>query len=117
MPPDLAVSIVRVLIRSTVPPAPPPVSGAPADGPGTPGIPGALSELVQDLLWAHAAPLDEVDHIRVRPFPRGCVRATEAAVFVRADSEAVAQERVRGLLSRTARPLGRLGLHAEVPTL
>jgi hypothetical protein len=114
MPPDLAVSIVRVLIRSTLPPAPPPVRGAPAAGPGTPG---ALSELVQDLLWAHATPLDEVDHIRVCPFPCGPVRATEAAVFVRADSEAVAQERVRGLLGRTARPLGRLGLHAEVPTL
>jgi hypothetical protein len=103
-----------VLIRSTVPPAPPPVRGAAAAGPG---IPGALSELVQDLLWAHATPLDEVDHIRVCPFPCGPVRATEAAVFVRADSEAVAQERVRGLLGRTARPLGRLGLHAEVPTL
>ncbi|MEE4543230.1 hypothetical protein V2S66_14790 [Streptomyces sp. V4-01] len=105
------MSIVRVLIRSTAPPgapARPAAAGAGRDR-------RALAELVQDLLWAHAAPPDEVDHIRVRPFPTGPQPTTEAAVFVRADSDAVAQERVRGLLRRTVEPLGRLGLHAEVP--
>lgn len=100
--------IVRVLFRST--------AEAAERGPEPPSIDlAAHAPLLQDLLWAHAVPADGLDHVRVRPFVEGR-GGTDAAVFIRADSDAAALDRVRALIERVQKPIGTFGYTAEVPS-
>ncbi|WP_441249848.1 hypothetical protein [Kitasatospora sp. McL0602] len=50
---------------------------------------------VQDAIWAHAAPAHALEHVRVRAVPPGA----SVALFIRADSDAAAMEKARGLLA------------------
>lgn len=63
------------------------------------------AHLIQDLLWAYAHADHAVEHIRARAVPHG----VSLALFVRAETEAVAADRAHGLLSNAEAPIGRLG--------
>ncbi|MEU6283202.1 hypothetical protein [Streptomyces sp. NPDC047028] len=95
--------IVRVRFRSAAPARPAPEKSR------------VCSPLLHDLLWAHALPADGIDHITVRPFTAGRT-ATEAAVFVRAESDARALGIVRALLDRVRPHCEAHGLTPDVPT-
>jgi hypothetical protein len=67
----------------------------------TTGAPGTESgaSLLQDALWAHAGPQHALEHVRVRPQPQGM----HVALFVRAETNAAAEEKAYGLLSLVLR--------------
>ncbi|MFF0434944.1 hypothetical protein ACFYU9_22240 [Streptomyces sp. NPDC004327] len=81
------------------------------------GVPEAATpvaqgtHLIHDLLWAHAAPADGLEHITVRPAPCGMV----AVFFLTAASDEAALQRVRGLVVRTRDPIAAQGYTAEIP--
>ncbi|MFE2548249.1 hypothetical protein ACFXGI_06825 [Streptomyces sp. NPDC059355] len=70
------------------------------------------AQLVHDVLWAHARPHHALEHITARTAPHGI----DLVVFVRAETPAVAQERVASLLNRTLAPLGGLGYAPDLAT-
>jgi hypothetical protein len=57
--------------------------------------------LVQDLLWAHAAVADGLEHVRVRPAGHGM----DVFLFMRARSDADALSQAQCILGRALRPL------------
>ncbi|MFG2332816.1 hypothetical protein ACGFMM_24745 [Streptomyces sp. NPDC048604] len=69
------------------------------------------SHLIQDLLWAHAAPADGVQHIVIRPVPHGL----EAILFVTAASDEAALARTRELMLRAREPIAAHGYTASPP--
>lgn len=80
------------------------------------GAPGASksaqgSHLIHDLLWAHAAPADGLEHITVRPAPYGM----EAVLFLTAASDEAALTHVRELIVRVRGPIAAQGYAAELP--
>ncbi|MFE3764776.1 hypothetical protein ACFXPI_23805 [Streptomyces sp. NPDC059104] len=62
---------------------------------GAPGTESGAS-LLQDALWAHAAPHHALEHVRVRPVPHGL----HVALFVRAQDTATATAKAHDLLTR-----------------
>ncbi|WP_371677306.1 hypothetical protein [Streptomyces sp. NBC_01276] len=61
---------------------------------GAPGTESGAS-LLQDALWAHAAPHHALEHARVRPAPHGL----HVALFVRAENTAAATAKAHDLLT------------------
>ncbi|MFG2622930.1 hypothetical protein ACGFXC_35495 [Streptomyces sp. NPDC048507] len=73
------VLLVRIPLRSST---------------GAAGTEGGAN-LLQDALWAHARPPHALEHVRVRPQPRGM----HVALFVRAADPAAAAHQAYGLLA------------------
>ncbi|MET9605327.1 hypothetical protein ABZZ17_09680 [Streptomyces sp. NPDC006512] len=72
-------------------------------------VPG--THLIHDLLWAHSAPGDGIQHIVIRPAPYGM----EAVLFLTAPSDEAALHRARGLMLRAREPIAAHGFTASLP--
>ncbi|MFI8368325.1 hypothetical protein [Streptomyces sp. NPDC085466] len=101
--------VVRASLEGRRPDPADPTAPAPAPPPATP----AVLALLSDLVWAHAAPRNGLEHVRARATDDG----VDVYLFLRAPSEDAALDQARAILADARTPLRTHGYTTAPPRL